>query len=164
MKYFTLTGCIIPESNILKTYKKGTCDYQHTQKCTRCFGRGIYGNHGVCWKCNGQGKVLVKSKGYSQHQLSKTQQEKNVSQQPVRCKEEQNKLERRIKIIYSLITKGGKNSDFATNIASLTVKSLDGGKSLSEKQLHWAIKLIENNDYDMKEQCIKWLTNKHNTI
>ena len=168
MKYFTLDGKEIPSKNIIKTYKKGTCDYEHTEKCGRCFGRGIYGNYGVCYKCNGQCKVLAKSKGYNKEQLiialeqkaEKKAKDQKLADEYMVYQEKQDKLERRTNRIHDLIVTGGKGSDFARDIARKLVRYIHKThkpKPLSEKQLHWVFKFIESTDYPKKEKCINWI-------
>ena len=49
------------EPKLIRIDRNGTKYFEGPVKCDRCGGTGIYSHyHGVCWKCNGAGKVLGK--------------------------------------------------------------------------------------------------------
>jgi DnaJ-class molecular chaperone len=162
--YYTLDNRQIPETNIVKTYKKGTCDYQHTVICDRCHGRGVVHVYGVCYKCNGACKVVKKSKGYTADQLKividhnekqrlAIQQKEKVNNQ---AKEDRKALEKKAMHLQLLITIGGNSSDFASSLASSiwALLTTNHARSLSDKQMTFVYKFlqqgctIKNQPYD----------------
>ena len=154
--YFTINNKVIPQNNIVKIYKKGTCDYNYATTCDRCCGKGFVHTYGVCFKCKGVCKIIKKSKGYNSVQLAivvalNEKQSLSVSEQKITNKvSEQKKKDDRDTIVKKamqlqlLITIGGSSSSFASSLAASiwTLTTTTHGKKLSDKQMTFVYKFL----------------------
>ena len=174
MQFLTEDNKVIPEANIVRTYKKGTCDYKVLTACPRCFGRGVVGNYGVCFRCNGQCKELVKKKGYTSDQLAIYLN--NIEVQKAKFKEQQQKIDNSVEVqiaqkrkkkalqLQILVSCGGNGSDFASSLSSQMWLIMSGQKSkpFTEKQLIWVFKFLEKGCI-MKDQPFDKVSHYVNT-